>query len=559
MSENLRLVTSLPIIINKHTSTLDIVRDTKQFIVDAKKYHTIIKPEISHLPNLQQRISYYLPNLESFNTHRIKYSLNSTKNYMNTEPDYVLTESTTVSNYSTKLRSLFSKSQDSLHNYFSNVFYEFLGVDDEFEDKYFTKNKFEDHCLKNIVILKSRISDSALFIKNYKRGNNEIELKLKSFKLVFESQDVKNKVYLPFDFITIFGFCTTEQIIFILSQCIDLNETKVELKLDEAKIANMVMMLPYFNTDSRTDFSNKFKMNRNLQFDWISANKPYKATLYCPKVSFNFVYKRLKLNKYLSRELFLEIYPNEFMNWDKRVLNYLTLDKEFRNVFIKILTNRQGYTGNITINIDKRFKPIELPSLESTTIQLVYQTDKGTYLVSVRGFRIELDNHANSYNMTWKNTLTLLKLKDFINIQNFVSRKTNITKEGKINFNKNFMDNIDNELIEFFNIFKTIEKPNNQFNLIQPSISCQILVHGRYNKHKLELPFDFSDELGAYTDINTIIHYFCKQLSIIISLIHMENSKSYNNVERLTTFESQVKVVPKKKLSSIMDKRKIKV
>jgi hypothetical protein len=514
----------LPIIYDKNQSTLDIVRDTKKMVVDTDKFHSIIKHQQRNARNIKHHITYKLPNLESFKHNRIKHSLNLSKDYLNTEPDIYLSTEPSVYTKST-LMSMFSKSQDSLYDHFSCIFAEYLGVGDMFEDGFINKkNRFEEHCIKTIGLLKNNINDSCVFVKHYNAGH-EVQLKLKSFKFVLEGEGLRKKIYLPFDFITIFGLCTNEQIIFILSQCIDFNEIKASVKLDAAKVINMLLVLPYFNYDMAKAES-RFKMNRNLQFEWITDNKQYKTTLICPKISFSIVHKTVKLTKYLSRDLFLEVYPNDYMQWDRFVLSYLTLDKEFRNIFIKVITNKMEVNGPKVISIDRRFRPLESPSLEMMSLPLVYQTNKDiTYFITARGYRIEFNKQASGYNLTWRNTLTLLKLRDYINIDSFVSRRTYLDDEGKIHFDKNFIDNISNELIEFFNVYKCADKPKTNFNLIQPYITCQTFTHNRWSKQRLTLPFDFNDELVTHTDVNNIIEYFCKQLKVVISLIHTEESK----------------------------------
>jgi hypothetical protein len=522
---------ALPDIIKKQTTTLEIVKNTKKIVIDNNKFHSLMRSiQLNNPRNLKKEI------LKLPTADMLKYSkINSTScskfmslGSLKTEVDFSISESYLTSVKSHKIRKvIIHKDNQSLNDCFASMFYDFLS---EVQDREFTftfkRSKFDDHCLKNIELLKEQLADSMLFKKLYNVGKrDEICLKLKSFKFILASGKTKRKVYLPFDFITIFSFCTIEQIIFILSQCLENDDDMIRLNRD--KTATMVNILPYFNTDMKVDFPTKFKLNKNISFEWVTESKIYQATLYCPKVCFNFINKNISISKYFTHELFLRVYPNEFIGWDKTVLNYLTMDKEFRNAFNRTITSNTSFPTKSSINIDRRYKPMEVPSLEISVIPLVYQyNEELNYFITIQGYRIEQKGlMRTNYNITWKNSITLLKLKKLINLENFINRKTKLDDDGKILFDKNFIDYIDKELIGFFSNEKNdLDRPKLLFHLFEPCINCQTVINGRFNKQKLVFPNEYNEEISKYKDINSIVGFFCKSLRNIVTLMIMEDS-----------------------------------
>jgi hypothetical protein len=518
---------ALPHILKKQASPLEIIKTTKKIVANDHNFYSLMRSiQFNNLRNLK-KVILQLPNemLKYSKLHTPCSKLNSVRSLNTLEGSFAEPYLTSVK--SLKIKRVINKENYSLNDYFASMFFDFLSEvqDREFNFTY-KKSKFEDHCLKNIEILKENLTCFSSFKKVYNVGKKEeVCLNIKSFKFSLTKGKVKHKIYLPFDMITVFALCTVEQIIFILSQCLENDEENGSIKLNEGKLATMINILPYFNTESKVDFSNKFKMNKNISFEWVTENSIYKANLVCPKICFNFITKNISISKYFTSELFLRVYPNEFTGWDKNVLNYLTMDKEFRNTFNKVITST--ITTKTKINIDKRFKSIEIPSLEISIIPLVYQyNDELNYFVTIQGYRIELKGLLRtSYNISWKNSITLLKLKKLINLENFINRKTRLDEEGKILFDKNFIDYIDNELIGFFSNEKyDLDKPKQLYNLFEPCINCQTVINGRFNKQKLFFPSEYNEEIAKYKDIDSILDFFCKSLKNVVTMLILEDS-----------------------------------
>jgi hypothetical protein len=157
-----------------HYSTLDIVRDTKKMVMDHNKFNSIMRNINLNKPrNIKKEILY----LHSAEKMKLKnhFTLNFSK-------------STAVDEFSDSYLSR-QKSNNYIFNkenlFFSNLFYDFLGLTEENEFNYNFKNKFDEFCIKNIDLLKMKLCEYTVFKKHFNSGKkNEINLKLKSFKFI---------------------------------------------------------------------------------------------------------------------------------------------------------------------------------------------------------------------------------------------------------------------------------------------------------------------------------------------------------------------------------------
>jgi hypothetical protein len=521
---------ALPEIIDKRSSTLDIMKETKRIITDNSKFNSFMRIIQDSNPNKRRKANdtmYKLPDMFSMSRFsRIHLTQSLTKNYsVRTEPELLITEINS-SAQRPKLKNFIFEVDKTAEDNFGSLFYEFLGLE-ESDFLPSEKIKYEEFCTNEIEKLMSDISSNSCLKKTFYSKKNEIDLKLTSYCFVLENEKVKKKVYLPLDFNIIFSFCTTEQVIFVISQCIENNEDEKNLTMNKDKVLSVLKTMPYFSSET-TDFSQKFKMNKNIKFDWFSDNSAYTATLICPKISFYIANKNISINKYLTIDLFIQIY-SDYKNWDTTVLQYLRFDKNFRAAFSRVVCNKvemQKRGQKIKIKIDKRFIINELHSLEISSILLVYQqTTEINNFISFESFCIESNKFDKvHYNMTWRNTLTLLRLRNKINLENFINRKTNLDKEGKIHFDKTSIDFIDNELIKYFSKSISDYKPKLLFNLLYPRVISQTIINGRMNRKKLDIPSQYINDIEKFEDLKKIIGYFSKHLRNFINMIFIEDS-----------------------------------
>src|SRR5690606_23146026 len=105
-------------------------------------------------------------------------------------------------------------------------------------------------------------------------------------------------------------------IIFLLSQCLDFDEEKVELKLNEEKLYTILQNLHTFDYKKHADVGNKFKFNQNLKFQWLTDKRLFNMTLICPYITFSFVYKNITIKKHIEIDLYLLIFSHDQSKWD---------------------------------------------------------------------------------------------------------------------------------------------------------------------------------------------------------------------------------------------------
>jgi hypothetical protein len=378
----------------------------------------------------------------------------------------------------------------------------------------------EKYCQDSVEKIKIEYENISYLIRVFnKNSDNEVKLKFKSFKFTInKSPRGKAKLYLPYDFIILFSFCNYEEIIFVLSQCIDIDEENYQISLNERNFYYVINRLPMFE---RKSFKNVFKFNHNISFRWLGKTKTFDVNLYCPLVSIFFASKNIVIKKHLNQSVLVSIFQKSFLDWDCSLLNLLSEEKEFRAHFNKIISRDKPYLFSkyrLVFRLDHRFDFIPLTfGLDHVTLPLVYLDENGkANFVLAYGYSIDLKKVTrNTKYLSWKNTQVLLRLKDTINLESSVNRRCKVDSENRILFDTDWLNSITEDLYSYFTkadeTMVTCSTKQN-FKLNEPRIDFQTLIGGRYRKRRMYITGAYLNDLAAVRSAKDIVSFVEKNI-----------------------------------------------
>ena len=234
-------------------------------------------------------------------------------------------------------------------------------------------------------------------IKNY--YNNEdysFQIDIESLCLKFINQDEDNKdnmnlnknsqkLYLPFIYLPIFYLLDYTSFKIFLSEIIYYNKENYSMEINKNDINSILdkyKNLIVINTNNKDSNKNiklekityycKEKHYSNI-YDWIiflnnlkESNKEnsdeddynekknndikfkhkknirFKVKIIFPIVKFHIINKRLKIKKYLNKNLIIKLLKDDFVKWEKDVLSELFMNKKFRNILNSSLSSNSS-------------------------------------------------------------------------------------------------------------------------------------------------------------------------------------------------------------------------
>jgi hypothetical protein len=532
------LYSKIPELFSTKSTLVDIINRTKKFVRSRENYSSFLKSsyDLSKQSNTMHQV---LPT----------YTLPATKT-INTCYDVVKTEETNDSDYlfrtrvnlahTTRYKHKLVKLQKTFYpDIFLDNFLDYIGREDNTTYNYITPSmSFEEYCFMNIGGLKQSLRKQMLLETTFNEGNyEEVKLSLKSFALEIVNTTNKKakKFYLPFDFVVIFAFCKFEEIVFILSQSIEMEEESLELKFNEKRLLSVISYLHIFNTSQPHDLKNKFKINKNLKFQWVTDTTIYNCNLRCPVICFNFLNRKIIINKHLEVDLFVHIFSDNCEKWDTYVINHLTSDKEFRLHFNKVICKNNPYNAQknkLNLTIDKRFRSPNtgIYDPDEPHIPIIYTNKEGTNcVILLHGYSIVLRNKITNtaHNLSWKYTLVLLNIKEHLNLDDCINRKCKVDNSNdNILFDSSWIDELNEEVLMFYtkhNVMRTAK----DYKLIEPRISIQNFINNRGAKQKLNIPMQYLNEIASLGDVHSMINYLASNIDKVLAFPIVDDCKEF--------------------------------
>jgi hypothetical protein len=511
----------LPNICEVKSSMIDIVKCTKRFVKNKNNYTTFLKT--SYLDNKEKLKSQTNLSAMKMNTSGTQSYTNITR-YNNTE-----VFCTTATNFSpTKsmknIKKLFLKENLMESDFFAMNFYELLN-----EEKKDIKNLLNKDGMDIEDFLKDMLheikANNCKYIPKLKKiynpdsENCRIHINFKSFKLELKSESSLDpnesiKLYVPMDICIIFAFLSSDEIIFMLSQVTSFDEEKKSLKLNIDVLKSFLNRTKYFggNFGRQASTAGKYKFDRNIKFKLFSQTNVYNVTLHCPEITFHFVCLNFTIKKHVSLEYLITAIRDSFVNWEAMLLESFKQNKEFRFHFNKVISksNPYKYTLNkLYIDIDKRFKSAETYSNDNTFYPIIIKEGNRMKCLSIFGYGLEFktlgERHIKYLN--WRISFIFLQLRNILNLETWINRRTRIDRKGEIIYDKNWINDLDGKVIQFYCKSNDEIKEKQAFFIQEPKISVQTFIDGRYNKLYYVFKKEHLEGLSKTRDVPGLLDY----------------------------------------------------
>ena len=255
-------------------------------------------------------------------------------------------------------------------------------------------------------------------------------------------------------------------------------------KLEEKSIIKIFKSIIYNSNESKY----------NTIYDWFiynqnnnNYNKIYKIQIYFPIIKFKLNEERIRLIKYINKNLMVELLKKNFVNWHKYIIFDLFIFKKFRLIINNILSHKfESYRSKkiyLNRNNNQNYKSINY-----------YNNNYECFITDVKSNITHLFNFvpitvilSSSFEnrciktdfiqLSIKDTNNIKKLSKYIGMHNLLLKClffNHKTKEAKLNMN--LIDNISDEYIK-------IVKKENFINKIEVNnkIDYNEIINYKYN------------------------------------------------------------------------------
>ena len=386
-------------------------------------------------------------------------------------------------------------------------------------DLQYTKNTNKDFMLKkekNILFLLSEIKHISNNINNniynkkttfninshFKKKYN-IKLEIKSICLEFKELDlnenekennngkIKQKIYLPFNFLPLFYMLDFISFKCFLSEVIKYDIAQNIFLLNNEKMNNVLKKYienaqKYFinysviKEKNKTNIFHEITYNENenkykTEFDWVifnnknnknGSNKIFKMSIIFPKIKYNINELKIKIRKYINKELMIQLLKKQFINWNKYILFCLFIIKKFRLLMNNVLLHKSDLYENKKIYLDdinnikenKKSNPSNIiydffiTNVDSKVTNYFYflpNTVIMTYLINNKEFKTKI------IQLSIKETSIIRRVSKLLSINNIITRCIFISREtNKASLRLDLFDNVSEDFI------KLLEKEN---------------------------------------------------------------------------------------------------
>jgi hypothetical protein len=527
----------LPEINNTKSDITDIMKNTKNFIKSKNSYHSFLRS--SYLENREKVKS--MINLSSTPLFTSPGKQESTSNFCETEGVFTTNPSaySSVKNIR-KIRKSFIREQIVEADFFTPNFFEFLNENGSINSTTLCDVENADECCVTLLeqMKEKGCKHPPKLKKVFNRDveNDRIHINLKSYKLDIRHELFDEleglKLYLPLDIAVVFAFLTSDEIIFLLSQAIQLSEEKKIVRLNTDSLRAFLNKTKFFGGFGRkVSTQNKFKVDRNIKFKLISETNMYNITLHCPEISFHFLGKNFSIKKHIGLNFLLKNIKDSFTNWEAMVLESFREDKDFRSHFNKVISKCSPYEytpEKVYLNIDKRFKKNnETYTLDATSFPFIIKFKGVMRFINIFGYTLETKTPDKLIKyLNWRITFIFLQLRNILNVDYWINRRTRMAKNGEIIYDKNWINELDNKVIQFY--CKTNEDINNikrAFIVKEPKIVIQSFNDSKYNIATIDIRNEFLIALSSRRDIPSFVDYINKHILDLITPAKVVESK----------------------------------
>ena len=221
-------------------------------------------------------------------------------------------------------------------------------------------------------------------IKNYyKKQDYSFQVDIESLCLKFIIQDINEeenkennksqKLYLPFEYLPLFYLLDYTTFKIFLSEIIyynkqtnlmEINQNEINSILNKYKkfitlnvvnndnnkkrkmekityyckeqhFQNIYDWIIYINEENNNNIEYNSENNEQNEYDELinyNRNIVYKVKIIIPIIKFQILNKRIKIKKYLNKNLLINLIKNNFDKWEEKVLCELFMNKKFRNI-----------------------------------------------------------------------------------------------------------------------------------------------------------------------------------------------------------------------------------
>ena len=380
----------------KHNKPIKILKNT---MITGLTYSTnaikIKKKETRNKETLNLKSLNINNNNNNINKYTSSFDIEVRKKILFTDSDYPLSVNSTLENFFfSKTQSFFLPSKenknnniidylnnnDAMYNLHNNYYYKI--INDKFDynenDKYKNLINILEEKIKNYNFSNEIILTKGFKLKKFDKEN--LYLSLKSMKIKIENKLYKDKIefYLPFNIIPLFYALDLNKFILLLISSLEIKENKI-IKLSNEKLKNYIIEIgkniELFNENS--SFYDK-KSEEIKKINFLFNNNIYLFEIINPKIELKKL-SGIKIIKNSGKGLLMYLIENDFFNWEKITLCYLSSLKNFRKEVNYIFQTKKN--SNI-INLDKyKFNPFFYRKINLETI---YNKKEFSFLISLK-------------------------------------------------------------------------------------------------------------------------------------------------------------------------------
>ena len=341
-------------------------------------------------------------------------------------------------------------------------------------------------------------------IKSEFKKSMKINLEIKSICLEFieinlkEENDInlninKQKLYLPFNFIPLFYILDFVSFKCFISEAITYDTIKNVFMLNN----NIFRILKkytenaefYYKNYSIIKDKNKINIFKEItyneneykfktDYDWciynkndMTNNKIYKMNIIFPIIKFNLDEYKIKIRKFINKDLMTELLKKNFYDWNKLILFDLFIIKKFRLIINNILLHKYDIYSYKKIILDKNqsenkklynknnydFYITNIKANITNYFYFIPNTIIMTYLLETKEFK------ARIIQLSIKDTNNLRKLSKYIGLHNLITKCIFINREtNKISLKMDLYENMSKDLIKLLEMEKEKLKKINE-------------------------------------------------------------------------------------------------
>ena len=195
---------------------------------------------------------------------------------------------------------------------------------------------------------------------------------IKQDELKKENKEKPQKIYLPFTYLLFFCLLDFEIFKIFLSEILIYNEELDQIEINNREIKDILVKYKkyiqfnlgaFFNKEKNQEKNkedqekyNKITYNCNEGnylkiYDWIvHINKDkyiiYKVQMILPLVKFNLYTRKVKVKKYIHKNIIINLLKANFENWEEKILCDLFLNKKFRYIMNSLFSQKEERSGN---------------------------------------------------------------------------------------------------------------------------------------------------------------------------------------------------------------------